>query len=74
MSHNRDPDVGDLIFETIIMMIDLFQNRFADYREILDNYISKHFAHSKVYLALLIQIRKMSERIRDGLKESNDNE
>lgn len=39
MSHNKDPEVADLIFETIIMMIDLFQNRFADYKEILDNYI-----------------------------------
>jgi hypothetical protein len=34
-------------------MIDLFENRYQDYREILEGYISKHFAHAKVYKPLL---------------------
>jgi len=39
MSSNKDAQISELIFETIIMMIDLFQNRFVDYKDILDNYI-----------------------------------
>lgn len=66
--------IGDLIFETIISIIDVFQNRFQDYKDILENYISKHFAHAKVYKPLLAQIDKMSLRIKGGLTESNQNE
>jgi hypothetical protein len=39
MSNNKDAEISELIFETIIMMIDLFQNRFTDYKDILENYI-----------------------------------
>lgn len=49
-----EDETASMIFETIIMMIDLFQNRYQDYKDILENYISKHFAHSKVYKPLII--------------------
>ena len=39
MAHSKGEEVSDLIFETIIMMIDLFQSRFNDYKDILDGYI-----------------------------------
>lgn len=39
MSSNKDEEISELIFETIILMIDLFQSRFVDYKEILENYI-----------------------------------
>lgn len=39
MSNNKDGELSELIFETIIMMIDLFQSRYTDYKDILDNYI-----------------------------------
>jgi hypothetical protein len=39
MSTNKDGELAELIFETIIMMIDLFQNRYTDYKEVLENYI-----------------------------------
>jgi hypothetical protein len=39
MSNNKDAEISELIFETIIMMIDLFQSRFVDYKDILENYI-----------------------------------
>lgn len=74
MAHNRDPEVGDLLFETIISMIDLFHTRFADYKDILETYIAKHFAHARVYAALLQQVRKMSERIKVGLTENAQSE
>lgn len=66
--------VNDTIFETIIQMIDLFESRYQDVKEILDNYIMKHFAHSKVYKPLLAQIERMSLKIKEGLKESQQNE
>ena len=62
--------VSDLLFETIVQMIDLFQTRYTDAKEILENYISKHFAHSKVYKPLLAQIEKVSLKIKEGLVES----
>jgi hypothetical protein len=55
-------------------MIDLFENRYAEAREVLENYISKHFAHSKVYKPLLAQIEKVSLKIKEGLVESQQNE
>lgn len=67
-------DVGDLIFETIVMMIDLFENRYQDYRAVLDNYISRHFAHARVYKPLLLQIDQMSLKIKKGLVESAQDE
>ena len=70
MSNNKDEEISELIFETIILMIDLFQSRFVDYKEILENYIQKHFAQSKVYHALLQQILKTSEKIQAGLIEN----
>ena len=39
MSNNKDDEISELIFETIILMIDLFQSRFVDYKDILENYI-----------------------------------
>lgn len=66
--------VNDLIFETIVQMIDIFETRYQESREILDNYIMRHFAHSKVYKPLLAQIEKMSMKIKEGLKESQQNE
>jgi hypothetical protein len=66
--------VNDLIFETIVQMIDIFETRYQESREILDNYITKHFAHSKVYKPLLAQIEKVSLKIKEGLKESQQNE
>lgn len=39
MSNNKDSELSELIFETIIMMIDLFQSRYTDYKDILDSYI-----------------------------------
>lgn len=39
MSSNKDEEISELIFETIILMIDLFQSRFVDYKDILENYI-----------------------------------
>jgi hypothetical protein len=41
-TYSRDAhgEVGSLIFETIIMMIDLFQNRYHDYKDILESYIT----------------------------------
>ncbi len=53
MSNNNDNEISELIFETIILMIDLFQSRFVDYKDILENYIQNHFAQSKAYQALL---------------------
>ncbi len=44
MSSNKDEEISELIFETLILMIDLFQSRFVDYKDILENYIQKHFA------------------------------
>lgn len=74
MSNNKDAEISELIFETIIMMIDLFQSRFVDYKDILENYIQKHFAQSKVYNALLQQILNTSEKIKSGLIENAQNE
>jgi len=71
MSTNKDGELAELIFETIIMMIDLFQNRYTDYKEVLENYIQKHFAQSRVYIALLQQILIVSENIKEGLVESS---
>ena len=71
MSTNKDRELAELIFETIIMMIDLFQNRYTDYKEVLENYIQKHFAQSRVYIALLQQILIVSENIKEGLVESS---
>lgn len=70
MSNNNDDEISELIFETIILMIDLFQSRFVDYKDILENYIQKHFAQSKAYQALLQQILKTSEKIQAGLIEN----
>lgn len=70
MSNNNDNEISELIFETIILMIDLFQSRFVDYKDILENYIQKHFAQSKAYQALLQQILKTSEKIQAGLIEN----
>ena len=70
MSNNKDDEISELIFETIILMIDLFQSRFVDYKDILENYIQNHFAQSKVYQALLQQILKISEKIQGGLIEN----
>jgi len=39
MSSNKDEEISEIIFETIILMIDLFQSRFVDYKDILENYI-----------------------------------
>ena len=39
MSSNKDEEISELIFETLILMIDLFQSRFVDYKDILENYI-----------------------------------
>lgn len=74
MSTNKDGELAELIFETIIMMIDLFQNRYTDYKDVLENYIQKHFAQSRVYIALLQQILIVSENIKEGLVESSQNE
>lgn len=74
MSNNKDEEISELIFETIILMIDLFQSRFVDYKDILENYIQKHFAQSKVYHALLQQILNTSEKIQAGLVENAQNE
>ncbi len=71
MSTNKDGELAELIFETIIMMIDLFQNRYTDYKDVLENYIQKHFAQSRVYIALLQQILIVSENIKEGLVESS---
>jgi len=56
------------------MIIDLFHSRYTDYNEILENYIQKHFAHAKVYFPLLAQIRKISDKIYEGLTENTQNE
>ena len=39
----------------------------------LDSYIEKHFAHSKVYIPLLHQIRQTSEIIKEGLPNQETN-
>jgi hypothetical protein len=74
MSNNKDDEISEIIFETIILMIDLFQSRFSDYKDILENYIQNHFAQSKVYHGLLKEIHKVSEKILAGLTENAQNE
>ena len=39
----------------------------------LNAYIEKHFAHSKVYIPLLHQIRQTSEIIKEGLPNQDSN-
>jgi hypothetical protein len=72
---NAETPVGTLIFETIIMMVDLFQNRYHDYKdEILETYISSHFSQGQVYKPLLAQIEKVSLTILGGIVETKENE
>ncbi|CDW89623.1 dedicator of cytokinesis protein 2 [Stylonychia lemnae] len=71
MNFSKSPNIQDLVFETIIQIIQLFQNEYKDYKDFLDQYIEKHFAHSKVYIPLLHQIRQTSEIIKQGLHNDN---
>lgn len=60
------------MFETIIQIIHLFQSDYKDYKDFLNNYIEKHFAHSRVYLSLLQQIRQTSEIVKQGFQSEQD--
>ena len=53
ITFSKSPRTKDLVFETIIRIIYLFQNEYKDYKYFLDSYIENHFAHSKAYIALL---------------------
>lgn len=46
-------ETNSLIFDTIIIMIDLLQSRSSDSKDILESYIMKHFSNSRVYKPLL---------------------
>ena len=50
----------------------MFQNEYKDYKYFLDQYIEKHFAHSKAYISLLHQIRQTSEIVKQGFSEDNE--
>jgi hypothetical protein len=66
-------EISSLLFDSIIMMIDLLHQRSSDSKEILESYIIKHFSNSKVYKPLLFQVEIISEKINKGLNDSSEN-
>eukprot|EP00347_Sterkiella_histriomuscorum_P008264 403345746 len=72
MNQTKSIKIQDIVFETIIEIIQLFQIQYKDYKEYLNLYIEKHFAHSKVYIPLLHQIRQTSEIIKEGFRTDNE--
>lgn len=65
-------DICSQIFDSIITMIDLLNQRSVDSKDILENYIQKHFSNPKVYKPLLYQIEVISSKIKEGLLENQE--
>ena len=44
---------GDVAFEMLLLMIDLFYSTYPEYSKMFEDYIDQKFNNSKVYVALL---------------------
>jgi len=72
LTFTKSPKTQDLVFETIIQIIQLFQTEYKEQKHILENYINNHFAHTKAYLSLVHQLRQTSELVKIGFREETD--
>lgn len=68
----QSEEICQQIFDSIITMIDLLNIRSVDSKDILENYIQKHFSNSKVYKPLMYQVEVISAKIKEGLLESQE--
>lgn len=56
----EDEDRQDVAFEILLLMIDLFNAVFPDYKNLLVTYLEEHFFQPKVFVALAAQLRLIS--------------